>query len=102
MKMDSQRYFGAIIVAGLLASTPANAADYSIDTDGDTLNWNLTIHGVTKAAAIQVELIGEGEVPWGGYRSGFNGQKILRASDFRLPDWLGNIDLEFNIEGVRN
>ena len=74
---------------------------YSSGSGGDKLNGNLTVHGITKAVVIDVNHVGAGKDPWGGYRSGFEGEIILRAADFGLPDWVGNIKIELNVEGIR-
>ena len=68
---------------------------------GDSLKGNLTIHGVTKAVTIKVKHIGEGKDPWGGYRSGFEGGVTLKAPDFGLPDYVGDIQVMLNVEGIR-
>lgn len=74
---------------------------YSAGSNGDTLQGLLTIHGVTKAVEINLKQVGEGKDPWGGYRSGFSGNVVLKAADFGMPEWVGNLDVELNIEGVR-
>ena len=74
---------------------------YKAGSDGDKLEGNLTMLGVTKPIVIDVRHIGEGKDPWGGYRSGFVGNVMLNAADFGLPDWVGMLDVELNIEGTR-
>jgi len=74
---------------------------YSEDDSRGKLEGNLTMHGVTKSIAIDVYHNGEGDDPWGGYRSGFTGTVDLTASAFELPDWVGVLQIELNIEGVR-
>lgn len=74
---------------------------YAAGSNGDKLTGNLTMHGVTKAIEIDVKHIGEGKDPWGGYRSGFVGNVMLKAADFGLPEWVGMLDIELNIEGTR-
>jgi polyisoprenoid-binding protein YceI len=74
---------------------------YAAGSGGDQLMGDLTIHGVTKAVTIDVNHVGEGPDPWGGYRSGFEGSIMLNAGDFDLPEWVGNIEISLNIEGVR-
>ena len=69
--------------------------------DGSTLKGDLSLHGVTKNVSIDVKQIGEGKDPWGGYRSGFEGLITLKAADYGLPDWVGNIDVELIVEGIR-
>lgn len=74
---------------------------YSAGADSDTLTGNLTLHGVTRQIEIAVRHIGEGKDPWGGYRSGFVGNVTLNAADYGLPEWVGMLDVELNIEGIR-
>ena len=73
----------------------------STSFDGKTLKGDLNLHGVTKNISIDVKHIGEGDDPWGGYRSGFEGSVTLKASDYGMPEWVGDIEVELNIEGVR-
>lgn len=75
---------------------------YKAGSDGDKLMGDLTIRGITKPVTIDVHHVGEGEDPWGGYRSGFHGEVMLKAADFGLPDWVGDVEVELNIEGVRS
>jgi len=69
------------------------------------LSGNLTLHGVTKAIDIQVEKVGEGQDPWGGYRAGFTGTTQLKLKDFGINYNLGpaseTVYLDLNIEGIR-
>jgi polyisoprenoid-binding protein YceI len=74
---------------------------YVAGSGGDKLMGDLTMHGVTKAVTIDVNHIGEGADPWNGYRSGFEGNVMLKASDYGLPDWLGNIEVSLIAEGIR-
>ena len=69
--------------------------------DGKTLKGDLNLHGVTKNIAIDVQHIGEGKDPWGGYRSGFEGNIMIKAADFGMPDWVGDVEVELIIEGIR-
>ena len=62
---------------------------------------DLTIHGITNVVTIDVKQVGEGPDPWGGYRSGFEGTIMLTASDYGLPEWVGDIEISLNVEGVR-
>lgn len=74
---------------------------YQPSADGGKLNGKLTLNGITRDVAIDVQKIGEGKDPWGGYRSGFQGGIVLQASEWGLPEWVGAIEIELNIEGVR-
>ena len=78
-----------------------DSTGYSAGPDIDTLKGNLTIHGITRAVSIDVRHVGEGNDPWGGYRSGFEGNIKLNAIDYGLPEWVGEIEIELIIEGVR-
>jgi polyisoprenoid-binding protein YceI len=53
---------------------------------------NLTIHGVTKPAVLDVEFNGVGPDPWGGLRAGFSAATEISRKEF-------GIDLEMPLEG---
>jgi polyisoprenoid-binding protein YceI len=74
---------------------------YVAGSDGDKLMGDLTMHGVTKAVTIDVNHVGEGADPWGGYRSGFEGSITLKVGDFGMPEWVGDVQISLNVEGVR-
>ncbi len=74
---------------------------YMADSSGDKLKGDLTMHGVTREVSIDVKQVGEGPDPWGGYRSGFEGSVMVTASDYDLPEWVGDIEITLNVEGVR-
>ncbi len=74
---------------------------YQSMADSDKLIGDLTIRGVTKKVEIDVKQIGEGKDPWGGYRSGFQGDIMLKASDYGMPDWVGDVEIELIVEGIR-
>jgi len=69
------------------------------------LKGNLTLHGVTKEITIDVNHIGAGDDPWGGYRSGFEGHTQLTLKDFGIQSDLGpasqTVELYLSIEGIR-
>ena len=74
---------------------------YMAGPDSDTLKGNVTIFGITKAVEIKVKHVGEGKDPWGGYRSGFRGNVTLNSADFGMPDWVGDLEIDLDIEGIR-
>lgn len=74
---------------------------YKASADGDQLMGDLSINGVTKPVSIEVKHIGEGKDPWGGYRSGFEGNVTVNATDYGLPKWVGDVQITLNIEGVK-
>jgi polyisoprenoid-binding protein YceI len=72
---------------------------------GGTLEGELTLHGVTRTIVIDVEKIGEGPDPWGGYRAGFLGKTSISRGAFGMSYDLGpkseSMDFELGIEGIR-
>jgi polyisoprenoid-binding protein YceI len=66
---------------------------------------DLTLNGVTKSVTIEVEKIGEGKDPWGGYRLGFEGETEIKLKDFNIKMDLGpasqTVKLELNVEGIK-
>jgi polyisoprenoid-binding protein YceI len=78
---------------------------FTPDGTGGKLEGELTLHGVTRTVVIDVEKIGEGPDPWGGYRAGFLGRTSLNRGDFDMPYDLGpkseSMDFELGIEGIR-
>lgn len=75
------------------------------DADEGTMYGNFTLNGVTKEIAIDVEHVGAGEDPWGGFRRGFEGEVDLTLADYNIDYNLGpaarEVELYFSIEGVR-
>ncbi|MCW8831254.1 MAG: YceI family protein [Gammaproteobacteria bacterium] len=79
---------------------------YAPGKDGKgVLKGRLTLHGVTKAVEIQVEPIGAGKDPWGGYRRGFEGKTKFAMADFGILKNLGpkskDVEMILSIEGIR-
>lgn len=80
----------------------------SVTLKGDTaatIVGDLTLRGVTKEVTIDATLIGGGEDPWGGYRTGFEGTTSFALADFGIPKDLGpaskTVELTLHVEGVR-
>lgn len=69
------------------------------------LEGELTLKGVTKPIKIDVEMIGNGPDPWGGYRRGFEGRTELTLKDFGFDDKLGpasgTVQMMLSVEGIR-
>ena len=63
------------------------------------------MHGETKPIEVDVEFIGAGEDPWGGYRRGYVGTTTIRQADWGIDYDLGpaaeTMELQFFIEGIR-
>ena len=69
------------------------------------LKGDLTLRGVTKPVTIDVEKIGSGPDPWGGYRVGFEGTTEIALKDFGIERDLGpastRVELTLSVEGIR-
>ncbi|HSC66197.1 MAG TPA: YceI family protein [Cellvibrio sp.] len=75
------------------------------DKDEFDIVGDLTLNGVTKSVTIEVEKVGEGKDPWGGYRAGFSGETTITLKDFNVKMDLGpasqTVQLELEVEGVK-
>ncbi|MGD8497255.1 MAG: YceI family protein [Chromatiales bacterium] len=69
------------------------------------LEGDLTLRGVTRSVSIDVEHIGHGPDPWGGYRRGFAGTTNLVLKDYNIDYDLGpaarEVEMFLSIEGIR-
>lgn len=79
---------------------------FNMNDDGSAvMTGNFTLHGVTKPIEIAVTKLGEGDDPWGGYRTGFTGTTEFKMKDFGITKNLGpaseTVYLELHVEGVR-
>lgn len=81
-----------------------------IKVDGDDkgefdIIGDLTLNGVTKTITIEVDKVGEGKDPWGGYRVGFEGETTINMRDFNIKMDLGpasqTVKLELHVEGIK-
>lgn len=67
----------------------------------------LSLRGISKEITFDVEQVGAGPDPWGGFRRGFTGHTTLHLSDYQMKKagMLGaaaeNVEFSFSIEGVR-
>lgn len=82
------------------------STSFSENGDGTAvLKGNLTLHGVTRPVTIDVEHIGHGDDPWGGYRRGFEGTTRIALADYGVKYNLGpksrEVELILSVEGVR-
>ncbi len=69
------------------------------------LKGNLTLRGVTRPVEIEVQFIGAGKDPWGGYRRGFQGTTKFAMADFDILKNLGpkskDVEMILSVEGIR-
>ncbi len=69
------------------------------------LEGKLTLKGITKPIKIDVERIGNGPDPWGGYRRGFEGRTEFALKDFGIDYNLGpasrTVEMMLTVEGIR-
>lgn len=66
------------------------------------LTGELTINGKTQEITIPVSKVGEGDDPWGNYRSGFETQFDLAFDDYNIPDKVAkNAQIYIAGEGIK-
>ena len=59
-------------------------------TEG-VMTGKFTLHGITKEMRIPFKVLGFGNDPWGGERSGFEAHTAIKASDFGF-EWMKKAD----------
>ncbi|MDF1701929.1 MAG: YceI family protein [Planctomycetota bacterium] len=66
---------------------------------------NFTLLGVTKEVTFRMSKIGEGDDPWGGHRIGYEGQLVIKRSEFGMTAMLkgigDNVYITLGVEGIR-
>jgi len=96
--LDVKKYSTAMFESTQIESTGEHTAK---------VTGNLTFFGTTKPITIDVEHVGGGADPWGGYRHGFEGRAILRPAEFgldltkRLGPATAEVELMLTVEGIR-
>lgn len=87
------------------ASFKSTAIKFDEDGEEATVTGEFTLHGVTKTITFEIDKIGEGKDPWGGYRVGFEGETSLKLADYGIDYDLGpastHVDIGLFIEGIR-
>jgi len=65
----------------------------------------LTLHGKSNEVTVDLERLGSGKDPWGGYRTGFEGSFTIKRSDYGMTNMVGaisdDVKLIVAIEGIR-
>jgi polyisoprenoid-binding protein YceI len=87
------------------ASFKSTAIKFDQDGEEATVTGEFTLHGITKTISFEIDKIGEGKDPWGGYRVGFEGETNLKLADYGIDYDLGpastHVDIGLFIEGIR-
>ncbi len=74
----------------------------TVDDSTAKLTGDLTLMGVTKSITLDVENIGGGKDPWGGFRHGFEGRATINAQDSGMKaGYVKDVDLIWSVEGIR-
>lgn len=75
------------------------------DENNAIVTGDFTLRGITKSISFPIQKIGEGNDPWGGYRTGFEGKTSLKLTDYGINYNLGpastHVDIGLYIEGIR-
>ena len=78
---------------------------YEGTAESGKLTGNLTVRGISRPITFEIQKMGEGPDPWGGYRAGFTGKYTLTRSDFGIDYDLGpkstTVELTLGVEGIR-
>ncbi len=90
--LNTAKYSQATFVSKKYETTGTNKAK---------LTGDLTLMGVTKEITLDVDVIGGGDDPWGGYRQGFEGKTTINASDFGMKANVGEVELIWSVEGIK-
>jgi len=70
-----------------------------------TIVGDLTLNGITKPVTLEVNQVGFGVDPWGGYRRGYEAVTTFKMADFGMAYDLGpasrTVEMTLSIEGIR-
>lgn len=83
------------------------ADQVKIPADGSAfkITGELSMHGKSQNVTLDVNPVGFGKDPWGGYRIGYQAKTSLKRSDFGMNYMQGglgnNIEIEINIEAKK-
>lgn len=99
---------GDFLDASKFPQATFKSTGFDVDDNGDEaeMTGDLTIHGVTKSVTFEVDHIGGGDDPWGGYRQGFEATTELNLADFDIdmsafPESMRTLELYVVLEGIR-
>lgn len=86
------------------ANPTARYESTGIEVTGEgtgVIHGNLTLNGVTKHVHLDSKFVGEGDDPWGGYRSAFEATTTINPADYNFKFEYGDVQLTMYVEGVR-
>lgn len=69
--------------------------------DAAIIHGDLTLNGVTNQVQLDTKFVGEGDDPWGGYRSAFEASATINPSDYNFKFEYGDVYLTMFLEGIR-
>ncbi len=105
---DKHILSGDFLDASKYPQASFKSTGFQIDDDGEEgeMTGELTLHGVTRKVTFDVDHIGGGDDPWGGYRQGFEATTTLNLADFdidmsQFPEPMHSVDLYVVLEGIR-
>lgn len=70
------------------------------------VHGDLTMHGVTKPIVMDIQRIGMGPDPWGGFRAGFEGRAVIKPAEWginmkELGPASETVEILLTAEGIR-
>jgi len=81
------------------------STSFKVTGKSAVMNGKLTLRGVTRDIAINVDYVGGGKDPWGGFRQGFTGTTKITLADYGINYNLGpdakELELTLNVEGIK-
>lgn len=86
-------------------ATFTSTAFEPLGEDRYRMTGDLELLGRTREIVVDVEQVGAGEDPWGGFRRGFEGTTALTLADFGIDYDLGEeaetMEMTLSVEGIR-
>ncbi|MFL0809543.1 MAG: YceI family protein [Agarilytica sp.] len=99
---DKHLRAGKYLNTGKYAEAKFESTSYkALGNNKAKMKGKLTLMGTTKEVELDVEVIGGGEDPWGGYRQGFEAKTTINPKDFGMKANIGEVELTWSVEGVK-
>ncbi len=84
----------------------SSKVEYSKTGEPQKIVGKLSLHGETNPVTLDVQAVGAGKDPWGGYRAGYKATTTIKRSDYGMKFMLGGvgdeISIVLNIEAIKN